>query len=194
MRDHPPCNGVIFPGVASDFLVPRAKEMSGRPGKYALLLRRGPRSTPCLQFREFHPRFFTASLNFVPCLMTTRRGKCNESAQKFDPCVLGGAADLPLPRHQNQAGRRRRDAKLAVPCPNHRAEERHAKNGTARLGNATRARGRPRLWKCASKPENSRYVNIMSIFCNMYRHYPAHQTCFWGGAAPSVPRLGLIMP
>ena len=55
------------------------------------------------------------------------------------------------------------------------------KNGTARRGNATRARGRHHLWTCA--PSNQK-IHDMSIlcqyFCNMYRHHP-------GTSSPVVP-------
>ena len=92
----------------------------------------------------------------------------------------GGPATGRLPRHKQQAGRRRRDAKPAAPRRNHRAEEGHAKkwHGQAwQCHQGTRATSS--LDVRPFKPENSRYVNIMSIFCNMYGHHPAHQAGFW---------------
>jgi len=77
----------------------------------------------------------------------------------------GGPATGRLPRPQNQTGKRRRDAQLTAPCRNYRAEEGHAKkwHGQARqCHQGTRATSS--LDVRPFKRENSRYVNVMSIF------------------------------
>ena len=112
--------------------------------------------------------------------------------------VLGWAADLP--RGDFRATNNRQAGGGATPNPPplvEITELRRAmrKNGTARRGNAIRARGRHHLWTCA--PSNQK-IHDMSILCQYFaicmditRHIKAG---FWVVPLPRVPRLGLVTP
>ena len=114
--------------------------------------------------------------------------------------VLGGAADLPpgdfrAPKTRRASGGATHNSPPLAIVETTELRKGTRKNGTARLGNATKARGRPRLWTCA--PSNQKIHDMSMLcqyFCNMYGHHPAHQSRFLGGAGPCVPRLGLVTP
>ena len=93
----------------------------------------------------------------------------------------GGPATGRLPRHKQQAGRRRRDAKPAAPRRNHRAEEGHAKKWHGQLRQCHQGtRATSSLDVRPFKPENSRYMSVLcqyfAICMDITRHIKAG---FW---------------
>ena len=120
--------------------------------------------------------------------------------------VLGWAADLPqgdfrAPNSRQAGGGATRNPLPVIETTELRRAMR--KNGSARRGNATGARGRHHLWTHA--PSNQK-IHDMSIlcqyFCNMYGHHPAHEAVFWVPRSVPAPvslalassRLSLIRP